>query len=104
VAHSAYELRQFQKGQYKNKEIIKDWAYIFGARESVVSVVVKLANTLTKIVTMEKKFMSEDKTIKATVELSEDDKAIVKRYEDRLGIKKARDLENKITAVEVMEE
>jgi|GEM_PF-3739598 len=73
----------------------KRWSHIFGEKENVTSVLVKLAGVLVKIIPMEHELMtiinkSEEKKVK---DLSEEDMEIIKRYLQK--IKDTQDVENK---------
>jgi hypothetical protein len=80
----------------KNKEFTSEmpleWKYIWGEKESAVSILSKLTGLLIKVVPMEKKLLDskagEKKANVVNEFLTNDDKEIIKRYLERYNCSK----------------
>jgi hypothetical protein len=72
-----------------NKENFDEWKYLWGEKESVVSVLTKLTSLLVKVVPVERKLLDCDKTEKSNQTsgriINSDDKEIIKRYIKKLN-------------------
>ena len=74
-----------------NKENFEEWKYLWGEKESVVSILTKLTSLLVKVVPVERKLLDSDKAEKPNQTsgriINSDDKEIIKRYIQKLNNK-----------------
>lgn len=72
-----------------NKENFDELKYLWGEKESVVSILTKLTTLLVKVVPVERKLLDSDKTEKTNQTsgriINSDDKEIIKRYIEKLN-------------------